>query len=165
MIAVVSNASPLIVLAKAELLRVLPALFSQVLVPQAVLEEIEAGPAGDPLKQALPSCPWLAAVRLEPPISPLAVWQSGRGEAEVIEYARLHGNLPVLLDDRAARRAAEAIGLQVHGTVGLVAAAAKKGLVTSFSIATAALKKAGLYVSDEMITVLEKELRSGKLPT
>jgi predicted nucleic acid-binding protein len=163
--AVVSNASPLIVLAKAELLRIVPTLFSQVLAPQAVLDEIEAGPVGDPLKLALPSCSWLVAVRLEPPISPLAVWQSGRGEAEVIEYARLHGNLPVLLDDRAARRAAEALGLQVHGTVGLVAAAAKKGVVASFPSAVAALRKAGLYVSDEIVEALEKALKSGKQAT
>ena len=164
MSAVVSNASPLIVLAKAEMLHVLPALFSQVFVPQAVLGEIEAGPADDPLKLALPSCLWLAGVCLEPPISPLAVWQSGRGEAEVIEYARLHGNLPVLLDDRAARRAAEALGLQVHGTLGVVAAAVKKSVLASFPAAVAALKKAGLYVSNEVVETLQKELQSGKLP-
>lgn len=107
---VVANASPLIVLAKADMVQVLAALFSPVLVPQAVRQEIEAGPAEDPMKLALPSCSWLAMVRLEPPLSPLAAWQLGRGEAEVIEYPRLHGNLPVLLDDRAARRAAEAWG-------------------------------------------------------
>jgi predicted nucleic acid-binding protein len=162
MTAVVSNTSPLIVLAKAELLHILPALFSQVLAPHAVFEEIAAGPVDDPLKLVLPSCSWLVEVRLEPPISPLAVWQSGRGEAEVIEYARLHGNLPVLLDDRAARRAAEALGLQVHGSLGLVAAAARKGLVASFPSAVATLKKAGLYVSDGIVEALEKELQSRK---
>src|SRR5438105_1460626 len=102
---VVSDASPLIVLAKANLLHILPGLFSRVLAPQAVIDEVRAGPADDPLKLALPGCGWICAVRLEPAISPLSVWQAGLGEAEVIEYARLHGKLPVLLDDRAARRA------------------------------------------------------------
>src|SRR6266487_5820822 len=106
---VVSNASPLIVLARADLLKILPALFSRVMVPQAVLDEIQAGPADDPMNQALPGCAWLSRVQLEPAISPLSTWQAGIGEAEVIEYARLHGTLPVLLDDRAARRAAEAL--------------------------------------------------------
>lgn len=55
----VSNASPLIVLAKADLLRVLPALFPQVLVPEAVVDEIGAGPANDPMRLALASCSWL----------------------------------------------------------------------------------------------------------
>ncbi len=81
---VVSNASPLIVLAKADLLKILPALFSRVLVPQAVLDEIQAGPADDSMKQALPGCRWLSPVQLEPAISPLSTWQTGLGEAEVL---------------------------------------------------------------------------------
>jgi hypothetical protein len=60
-----------------------------------------AEPAPD-LELALPSCSWLAAVRLELLTLPLAVWQLGRGETEVIEYARLHGNLLVLVADPAA---------------------------------------------------------------
>ncbi len=158
MTTVVSNASPLIVLAKAGLLRLLPTLFSQVFVPGAVLDEIQAGPPSDPMKMMLPSCSWLVAVRLEPAISPLSIWQMGRGEAEVIEYARLHGNLPVLLDDRVARRAAEAVALKVYGTLGLLAAAVKRGDVESFSKNMAALKTAGLDASDEVIQALKNSL-------
>lgn len=156
----VSNASPLIILAKADLLRILPALFSQVLVPQAVLDEIGAGPDDDPMRLTLPSCHWIVRVRLEPPVSPLVSWQSGQGEAEVIEYARLHGRLPVLVDDRAARRIAEALGLKVHGTVGLMATAVRKGILDSFSTAITQLRTAGLYVSDAVVDTVAKRLRS-----
>ena len=99
-------------------------------------------------------------MRLEPPISPLSTWQTGRGEAEVIEYARLHGRLPVLLDDRAARRAAEALGIKVYGTLGLVAAATRVGQVESFAKAVAALRSAGLYLSDAVIAAVGKDLPS-----
>ena len=156
---VVSDASPLIVLAKANLLHILPSLFSRVIVPHSVVDEIQAGPADDPLKLALPGCDWICPVRLEPAISPLSVWQAGSGEAEVIEYARLHGNLPVLLDDRAARRAAESLGLKVHGTVGLVAAATRLGRVESFLKTIAKLKAAGLYISDSVVAAVEEGLR------
>ena len=74
---VVSNASPLIVLAKAGLLRLLPVLFSRVFVPGAVLDEIQAGLPSDPMKRMLPSCSWLVAVRLEPAIS--AAWRGRVG--------------------------------------------------------------------------------------
>jgi len=47
MTSVVSDASPLIVLAKANLLHLLPELFSDVFVPRAVIDEITAGP-GEP---------------------------------------------------------------------------------------------------------------------
>ncbi len=156
---VVSNASPLIVLAKANLLHILPRLFSRVLVPEAVRDEVRAGPANDPLKLALPGCHWICSVRLDPAISPLSAWQAGCGEAEVIEEARLHGRLPVLLDDRAARRAAEALGLKVHGTVGLVAAATRLGHVESFAQSIADLQTAGLYVSKSVVTAVETGLR------
>jgi predicted nucleic acid-binding protein len=111
------------------------------------------------LKLALPGCRWIFPVSLEPAISPLSIWQVGPGEAEVIEYARLQGNLPVLLDDRAARRAAEALGLKVHGTVALVAAATLLGQIESFAKSIADLKAAGLYVSDSVVAAVEKGLR------
>jgi predicted nucleic acid-binding protein len=104
--AVVCNASPLIVLAKAGLLDVLPRLFDLVLMPAAVEAEIMRGPADDPMHRHLATATWLRRVRLDPPLSPLAAWQLGPGEAEVIEYARLHPDHGAILDDRAARRAA-----------------------------------------------------------
>ncbi len=157
----VCNASPLIVLAKSGLLHILPKLFDRVFLPQAVAEEIAAGPFDDPMRLALPRSPWLETVSLTPPISPMSTWQLGKGEAEVIEYARLHGNLPVLLDDRAARRAAAALELKVYGTLALTAMAAKLGYLESFASAVATLKTAGLYVSDQVLNAVQEKLPSG----
>ena len=77
---IVSNTSPLIVLAKAGLLELLPELFSEVVIPQAVRDEIESGPANDPMRVALPNCNWLNVVTPDPPLSPLAAMQLGRGD-------------------------------------------------------------------------------------
>jgi uncharacterized protein len=154
----VSNTSPLIILAKARLLELLPTFFSRVLIPQAVLDEIASGPENDPIRQLLPKYPWLVPVRVEPELSPLSTWAIDRGEAEVIEYARLNRMLPVLLDDRRARRVAERLGLRVHGTIGIAAAAAQRNnsleLFRSFVVA---LRSAGIYVSDEIVRAIEKE--------
>jgi hypothetical protein len=155
---VVSNASPLIVLAKADLLWILPRLFASVYVPQAVRAEIETGEADDPMRKSLGSCPWLVEVELVPPLSPLSQWQLGRGESEVIEYARLHADLIALLDDRAARRAAEALGVRVRGTLSVVAMAARCGHVPSFDTAAKTLKAAGLYISDDLIRAVSQSL-------
>jgi predicted nucleic acid-binding protein len=59
MAAVVCNASPLITLAKANLLELLPKLFDEVCLPAAVEAEIARGPAGDPMRRRLPSTAWL----------------------------------------------------------------------------------------------------------
>lgn len=96
-----SNASPLIVLAKADLLALLPKLFTEVAVPLAVRDEILAGPEVDPMRRSLPGCGWLHVVTLDPPLSPLAAMQLGRGEAEVIECAQRHTGWAVLLDAQA----------------------------------------------------------------
>ena len=155
----VCDASPLIVLAKSDLLQILPALFSEVLIPEAVLNEIVAGAQDDSMRSALPHCLWLKTVRLHPPLSPLSTWQFGLGEAEVIEYARTHGNLQIALDDRAGRRAAQTLRLKVHGTLGLVALGVKAGYVQSFAAAVAQLKSHGLYVTEMVVEEVNKTLK------
>ena len=156
---IVSNASPLIVLAKASLLELLPKVFSEILIPQGVRLEIESGPINDPMRGALPGCSWLRVVILDPPLSPLATMQLGRGEAEVIEYARRQRDSDVLLDDRAGRRAAQALGLRALGTLSVVAIAARHGLVASFDVAVAQLRSAGLYASDAIVDAVKHGLR------
>ena len=157
---VVTNTSPLIVLAKAGLLELLPKLFSEVLVPAAVRDEIMAGADGDAMKQALPSCGWLRAVVLEPALSPMAAMQVGRGEAEAIEYARRQADCVILLDDRAGRRTAQAFGLRVFGTLSLVASASRQGHVDSFDDALDRLRGAGLYVSDSVVESVRRGLKT-----
>jgi len=155
---IVCNASPLIVLAKADLLSLLPRVFGRVFVPAAVVTEIEQGPDDDPMRLSLGQTPWLRAVQLEPPLSPLATWQLGPGESEVIEYARTHPGLAVLLDDRAARRAALGLNLRVYGTLAVLACATKGGWIPSFRSAVESLVRLGLRVSPSLIEEVEKEL-------
>ena len=159
---IVSNTSPLIVLAKAGLLDLLPKLFSELIIPQAVRDEIHSGPADDLMRLALPGCGWLRVVVLEPPLSPLAAMQLGRGEAEVIEYGRRQTDCTALLDDRAGRRAAQALGLRVFGTLSVAAIATQQGHIESFDDAVRRLRAAGLYTSDSVVETVRLGLRSGQ---
>ena len=156
---VVSDASPLIVLAKAQLLDITPKLFERVLIPEEVMTEIQSGPSEDPLRRALSNCDWMLAVRLDSPLPADQVPRLGRGEAAVLEYAGTHGNVPVLVDDRQARRRAESLGLKVYGTLSLIAMATTQGHIESFSAAVQQLRDAGLYVSDEVIDTVSKTLK------
>jgi predicted nucleic acid-binding protein len=158
MSAVVCNASPLIVLAKAGLLGLLPQLFDPVCLPAAVEAEIARGPADDPMRGGLSAATWLRRVRLDPPLSPLAAWQLGAGEAEVLEYARLHPDHGVILDDRAARRAAHGLRLTVHGTLSVLAVARHRGLIPSFRQAADAVTRVGLYVPAALSAAIAAEV-------
>jgi predicted nucleic acid-binding protein len=114
----VLNASPLIILAKAGYLDLVPKLLSPVVIPRAVATEISTGPADDTAVQFLARRSWLSAVDLVPGLSPLATWRLGQGESEVLEYARLNFGTIAVLDDKAARRAAHALQIPVTGTLG-----------------------------------------------
>ena len=98
------NASPLIVLAGAGYFDLLPAILSPVVVPRAVLDEINAGPLGDPAIAAVAKAAWLSVVELNPVVSPIATWRLGRGETEVLEFARRNPGTVAVLDDKAARQ-------------------------------------------------------------
>jgi len=156
----VCDASPLIVLAKARLLACLPQVASSIEVPQAVIAEVSAGPADDPLRRQLAGLPWLTVVELPTPISPVTTWQLGAGETEVIEWTRLHHDRTAVIDDHAGRRAAKILGLKVTGTLGIIALAAKQGVVPSFVSAVDQLRAAGLYVSTALVEDVARALES-----
>jgi predicted nucleic acid-binding protein len=144
----VLNASPVIILARSGFLDLVPKLVSSPLIPRAVVNEIQAGNADDPALEFLSSPSWLAIVDLNPPLSPLAIWRLGQGESEVLEYARRNPGTVAVLDDKAARRSATALNIPVIGTLGLLLAAKKSGLLASLEAAIDRVKSSGLFVDD-----------------
>ena len=60
--AAVINASPLIILARAGYINLLPKIFSSVAVPRAVVSEIQAGPAEAGFGNLLDGAGWLSVV-------------------------------------------------------------------------------------------------------
>ncbi len=155
----VCNASPLIVLAKAGYLDVLYQLFEHILLPKAVKSEVLSGPADDPARIAIERGAEFEIVELEPALTPLAYWHLGRGETEVIEYARLHPGTVALLDDLSARRWAIAIGIPVFGTLGLLARAMKDNPAAFEGEVVKRLEAAGLRLADKVVADVIKTLK------
>jgi predicted nucleic acid-binding protein len=105
----VTNSTCLIALLHIGQLDLLPRPFSTIMVPHVVLEEV-----GEPI-------PFLT---VRSPANRAAVaalmTQLDQGEAEAIALAIELGSLPVILDDKKARRVAQQIGLRVMGTIGVL---------------------------------------------
>lgn len=161
MTTLVCDASPLVVLAKAMYLYVPYQLFDRVVAPMAVKQEILAGPVEDPARTAMESGCAIEIVAPEPEISPLAYWRLGRGETEVIEYARLHPGTVALLDDLSARKAAIALKVPVLGTLGLLARASK-GDIDAFAGETVKrIEAAGLRVDRKVIDAVIETMKNG----
>jgi predicted nucleic acid-binding protein len=144
----VLNASPVIILARAGFLELVPKLVSSPVIPRAVATEIKAGRAEDPAFRFLASPSWLTVVDLTPALSPLAIWRLGQGETEVLEYARRNPGVVAVLDDKAARRSAAALNIPVVGTLGLLLAAKQSGLLASLQAAVDRVRNCGLFVDD-----------------
>lgn len=145
----VVNASPLITLAKIGRLDLLAAQDRSVIVPQPVLDEILAGPEGDPARLAFEASP-PAEIRNAPTDPAVLAWNLGRGETAVLSLARAEGALAVI-DDREARVAARVLGLRFTGTLGIVIQAVRAGRETAAAPLVHALRQAGLRLSDEAV--------------
>lgn len=120
---VVSDSSVLIALHQIDQLDLLRLLFSEIVIPPAVAQET----AASVVKPA-----WVIERALTQRIGPEILAASlGRGETEAISLALEVTVRWVILDDRPARRLAQSLGLPVIGTLGILLAARRQGLLTA----------------------------------
>jgi len=83
----VVNASPLILLAKAGRLDLLRALGRDLIVPDAVMEELKAKGSDNPVVQSVTNAPWLRVVSVPSTQQSVAAWRLGAGESAVLTCA------------------------------------------------------------------------------
>ncbi len=143
----VSNASPLIVLARAGHLILLERTYRIVHVPAEVFQEIEAGPEGDPARRLTREAFWLGRLATKAVHPRVAPWNLGLGEAAVLTHAMSLPGAEALLDDRAGRTAARALGIPVRGTLGILLLAKRRGIVGSVKPLIDDVAAAGLFLA------------------
>jgi len=148
----VVNASPLIFLGNAghlELLRVMEP--ARVVVPEAVFDEVTRSGHADMAARAALDASWIErAVPQEVP-SAVVEWDLGPGESAVIALALQLGTARPVIDDLQGRKCALALGLRVTGTLGVVIAAHRRGLVPDLRASILGLREAGMWLSDAVV--------------
>jgi len=120
---VVSDSSPLIILARARQLELLREFYGQVAIPREVHEEVTVAGAGLPGAEEVRSASWIR-VQSNPSEASEAVKATcsglGSGERSAIHLAlSLRAEL-ILIDEGRARRAAKSSGLAVAGSVAIL---------------------------------------------
>ena len=127
---VVSNTSPINYLVLIDQIEVLPALFGEIAIPEAVRDELMHPDAPDALRAWIAHPPvWLHVEAVVPDTSDATLQRLHRGERDAIVLAeRLNADL-IILDERAAREVALSRGLQVTGLIGVLDEAATRDLV------------------------------------
>ena len=152
------NASPLICLSRAGLADLLRQAAETVMVPASVAREVLARGPNDVTAGLLAKTPWLLQVD-DPEIPPSILgWDLGRGESTVLAWALAHPGARAIIDDLHGRRCAEALGIPLRGTVGLVLRARRSRIITSARDAFEKLRAGGMYLSDRIVLDVLREV-------
>lgn len=152
---VISNATPLIYLAKANKLDLLQTIANQVLIPKAVFQEvvIEGKRLGEKdayrVEKAIAQS-WLVVKEVKNIFTLEVLLHSG--EIEVISLAKDKGIKTVLMDDAKARSVGELAGLKPIGTLWIILQAVKKRIIgfDEFLSTLEDVIHSGFYLKDEV---------------
>lgn len=153
----VINASPFILLCKSDLCEILPELFAEIHMPEAVSNEIFQG--NDTASQKLSDYRknWLTVCQIKT-VEDVIVWNLGDGETEVLSLAfENKAQFTALIDDRAARKCAETLNIKTLGTGGILILAKKRGLIENVANELIKLQSAGLWISNDVINAILKQ--------
>lgn len=143
--AVVSNTTPLITLGEIGLMDVLRQLYSEVWIPESVLGEYSRGREAHPERPDLLTLVW---IRVQPVAAHAQLPASlDVGERDAIALALAVKASRILLDERAARAAATRFGLTITGSVGVLLAAKRRGLISMVTPYLNMLIGQGRYIS------------------
>jgi len=154
---VVINASPLITLFASNQQYILSKLFNEIIVPEEVWEEVIESGHFDQAAKEIPNTPWLLKTKVET-LSPVVMsWDLGKGETAVISYAAMHSEYHVIIDDEAALRCAKTLSIKSLGTLGILLLAKRRGVIDSVSPAIKQLQNAGLWLGENLISIVLKE--------
>jgi predicted nucleic acid-binding protein len=149
----VANSSVLIALSSIGQLSLLKRRFPDgVLVPEAVWREIVEFGGGRPGAKQVQAADWLQRCKArDQDYVRLLCAELDTGEAEAIVLTRQERGDVVLLDEKAARRVAHRLGMDVLGTVGLLIWAKRQGLFPSLRKQLQALQdEGGFRLSQEL---------------
>jgi len=150
----VVNASPIILLllGKIERLDILASLGSiKLLVPSAVVQEIDAGAGGAAILGDLHKLDLLEIVPEVTVPDEIAQWDLGAGESQVLSVAIKTPGSEVVIDDLAARKCAKTLSCPMIGTVGALLVGKQRGYVQAVKPILTQLLESGLRLSDSMV--------------
>ncbi len=157
MTVVISDTSVLCYLALIGKLSLLESLFTQVLIPDQVLAECVHAGAPPELRSAMnPLPPFLQSVPVPMRLPETA--SLDEGESAAISLAWQHrADTLVLIDERAGRAIASALGLPIRGLLGIITESHRRGLL-EFDLTMAQLEHTGFRIAAPLLQKARQQL-------
>ena len=155
---VISDAGPLIALAKVDSLFVAQALFSRIRIPGAVWSECLQKPGEDSrrIEQAVRDG-WISLVSVHAdPASRRFSPSLGNGEREAIQLALEAAGSLLIMDDRLARRQARRWGLAFIGTARMLLLAEQRSVIEDAEAVVQRLTAAGYRIPPRILQELRE---------
>jgi predicted nucleic acid-binding protein len=152
---VVSDASPLIGLAKIAHLHLLPSLYRTVTIPEAVYAELTNRGAGRTGVDEFTQATWL---QVSPVTDRLQVdylrGDLDLGEAEALVLARERQAAYFLVDEERGRTVAKLLHIPHIGTAGILVMAKQTGHIPAVAPLILQLRRHRFYLSDRLVEVI-----------
>ena len=150
---VVSDTSPICYLVLVGEIELLPQLFKEIVIPQAVYNELTSTSAPAILQNWSEEIPKWLLINDVDPVQDQQLNRLDLGEKEAIILAeKLKGGL-IIIDEKAARKIAIDRGLKVTGLLGVLEIAIKQGLI-DIKTAIEKLQKTSFRASPQLIQSL-----------
>lgn len=147
---VIVNSTPLIALGKAGKLNVLKEMYGEIIIPEAVFGEVTA--KDDIARRLLLNNEsWIKVQTISDSLEK-KMYRSRlhEGEVEVMILAREKNADLVIIDDYAARKTAEYLGLKLTGTVGVLIKAKQSGIIDNIMPVIQTMEQNGIYYSEQL---------------
>jgi predicted nucleic acid-binding protein len=127
---VISNTSPILSLQGIGQLDLLHKLYGKIHIPNAVYQEVENGKNKE-VYVDLAAVDWIVIEAIQSKAAYSSVKGLGLGETEAIILCMERNAKLIILDDKSARSCALRLNLPVIGTMGVLLAAKRDGLISA----------------------------------
>jgi predicted nucleic acid-binding protein len=150
---VVSDAGPLIHLSLVRSLGLLREIYGRILIPELVYNEVVKKGEGLAGSTEVAEANWIEAASHSPESDLFRLLRThlDGGETAAICLAVDRKAQWILSDDRPARQAAEALGFQIKGTIGILVMAKREGLVPAAAPLLRHLQDSGVWLAEELV--------------
>ena len=156
---VVVNSSPIIALCSIGKLGLLKDLYGIIMIPQAVFSEVCTKSDSVAKNDLEMSLDWINVVPIKSEMTK-AFYKSQLhdGEVEVMILGKEMNAGLIIIDDKNAKKHAKYLGFNVAGTLGVLVAAKKAGLIPLVKPLIDKMVKEKIYLSDRVIELCLKQV-------
>ena len=153
---VVSDSTPLITLMKATQLRILHELFGEIIIPEAVRDELTVNEKYIEEAKLINSSEFIRVISVEDRKSVSLLQRAAGldlGESEAIIYAENNNADLLLVDEASGRRVAKSMGIEIMGSIGVLVSAFRKGFLSEEEANDAfqRIRNAKRHISEKLI--------------